>query len=117
MQAQCQRSILNFNPHTPKREPNCKPHQGAVQKGSGAAIAVEYKESFPMRSLASVLVPRQRQGGSGPEPAANPSVQVYDESARALATEWADVEPVRLRVFEQKSKPQSRKYLRLGSDP
>ena len=48
-----------------------------------------------MRSLAPVLSPRQRQGGSGPEPAANPRVRVYHESARALATEWADAEQVR----------------------
>ena len=69
---------------------------GALQKGPGAASAVANDETSPdprivdthnsgasiiasvgdftMRSLASVLIPRQLLGGSGPEPAANPRV-------------------------------------------
>ena len=92
MQAQSYGSLSNLSPHSPRREPNCKPDQQAVQKGRGAASAVANDETspdsrivdthnseatliasmgdFPMRSLAPVLIPRQLQGGSGPEPAA-----------------------------------------------
>ena len=92
MQAQSYGSLSNLSPHSPRREPNCKPDQQAVQKGRGAASSVASNETSPdsiivdthnsgatlvasmgdflMRSLTSVLIPRQLQGGSGPEPAA-----------------------------------------------
>ena len=92
MQAQSYGSLSNLSPHSPRREPNCKPDQQAVQKGRGAASSVAIFETSPdsiivdthnsgatlvasmgdflMRSLTSVLIPRQLQGGSGPEPAA-----------------------------------------------
>ena len=44
------------------------------RRGRGQRLLSNAKELFPVRSLAPVLGPRQRQGGSGPEPAANPRV-------------------------------------------
>ena len=60
---------------------------------SGATLVASMGD-FLMRSLTSVLIPRQLQGGSGPEPAATHESGTT-ASQRALATDWADTKQVR----------------------
>ena len=64
---------------------------GALQKGPEVVLLSTTKELFLMRSLATVLGPRQRQGGTGPEPKAS-SQEQYHEPARAcdlVTTSWS----------------------------